>query len=141
MNNLSNLKTKILNDVRVELLDEFDRNFERQGFFADSTWKPRKRLDKNRRQRAILIKSGRLRNSLNARINYGRGEVVFTSSLPYAKVHNEGGRAGRGKGFTMPKRQFIGHHPSVDRVIVSIITENIDDWLRNFGRQNMPRGD
>lgn len=138
---MKNLRDKILRDVRIELLDEFDRNFERQGFFSDNTWKPRKRADKNRRQRAILIKSGRLRNSIGARINYGRSEVVFTSSLPYAKVHNEGGKAGRGKGFTMPQRQFIGHHPAVDRVVISIIKDDIDDYLRDFNRHNIPRGD
>lgn len=138
---MKNLRDKILRDVRIELLDEFDRNFERQGFFSDNTWKPRKRADKNRRQRAILIKSGRLRNSIGARINYARSEVVFTSSLPYAKVHNEGGKAGRGKGFTMPKRQFIGHHPVVDKKIVLIIREDIDDFIRVFNRTKIPRGD
>jgi phage gpG-like protein len=138
---MKNLRDKILSDVRIELLDEFDRNFKRQGFFSENTWKPRKRPDKNRRQRAILIKSGRLRNSIGARINYARSEVVFTSSLPYAKVHNEGGKAGRGKGFSMPKRQFIGHHPVIDKKIVLIIREDIDEYLRNFNRTKIPRGD
>lgn len=138
---MNSLRDRILRDIRVELLDEFDRNFERQGFFADNTWKTRKRADNNRRQRAILIKSGRLRNSIGARINYGRSEIVFTSSLPYAKVHNEGGKAGRGKGFTMPQRQFIGHHPEVDKKVMIIIREDIEDYLRDFNRNNIPRGD
>ena len=36
------LKADILEDLRVELSDEFDRNFERKGFFSDK-WKPRAR--------------------------------------------------------------------------------------------------
>lgn len=28
----------ILNDIRVELLDEFDRNFERGSFFGTKKW-------------------------------------------------------------------------------------------------------
>lgn len=34
------LKNDILNDMRVELSDEFDRNFERKAFFTEK-WKPR----------------------------------------------------------------------------------------------------
>ena len=34
------LKADILSDMRVELSDEFDRNFERKAFFSDK-WKPR----------------------------------------------------------------------------------------------------
>ena len=36
----SKLKSDILSDMRVELSDEFDRNFERKAFFSDK-WKPR----------------------------------------------------------------------------------------------------
>ncbi|MBR5898080.1 MAG: hypothetical protein IKZ14_01265 [Muribaculaceae bacterium] len=35
------LKRNILNDMRVELADEFDRNFERKAFFTRK-WKPRR---------------------------------------------------------------------------------------------------
>ena len=35
------LKHKILNDLRVELSDEFDRNFQRKAFF-DRPWPPRR---------------------------------------------------------------------------------------------------
>ena len=38
--NLRNLKRKILTDLKVELLDEFDRNFERRAFF-DRPWPER----------------------------------------------------------------------------------------------------
>lgn len=40
------LKRKILSDMRVELAEEFDRNFERKKFFTDEhEWKPR-RIDR-----------------------------------------------------------------------------------------------
>ena len=35
------LETNILKDMRVELTEEFDRNFQRKAFFSDA-WKPRK---------------------------------------------------------------------------------------------------
>ena len=36
------IEADILSDLRVELTEEFDRNFERKGFFSDK-WKPRAR--------------------------------------------------------------------------------------------------
>ena len=35
------LEANILKDMRVELADEFDKNFQRKAFFTDA-WKPRK---------------------------------------------------------------------------------------------------
>lgn len=37
---MRDLKRKILTDLKVELLDEFDRNFERRAFF-DRPWPDR----------------------------------------------------------------------------------------------------
>lgn len=59
------------------------------------------------RTRAILVGRGDLRRSLRI-IKRGWNGVVVGSELVYAGVHNWGGKAGRGRGFKMPKRQFIG---------------------------------
>lgn len=57
--------------------------------------------------RALLVKSGTLkRHALKGRVRDDSVEFVFP--LEYERVHNEGLRAGRGKGFQMPKRQFVG---------------------------------
>ena len=50
----------ILNDVRVELSDEFDRNFERQAFFNEA-WQ--RRSSPTRPGGSILIDTGKLRQS------------------------------------------------------------------------------
>jgi hypothetical protein len=47
----------ILNDIKVELGDEFDRNFERQGFFSEK-WQRRK--SPTRAGGAILVDALRL---------------------------------------------------------------------------------
>jgi phage gpG-like protein len=76
---------KILNDVRIDLADEFDRNFERKAFF-NAPWAPRKYVSG---RGSLLMQSGALRRSLRASIE---GQAIkFSSSLPYAKLHNEGG--------------------------------------------------
>lgn len=78
---------KSLNDIRVELADEFDRNFEREAFFSER-WKRRRWNDDE--TRGLLVRTGALRQSIRAE-TVGREKVVFSSESPYAKIHNEGG--------------------------------------------------
>lgn len=59
------LKNDILNDMRVELSDEFDRNFERKAFFTEK-WKPRAH---DYPRGSLLIVTGAMRRSTQ-----GRGE-------------------------------------------------------------------
>lgn len=76
----------IMKDLSVELADEFDRNFERKAFF-DKPWPPRK---SGKRGSLLLVKGGGgLRGSILMRQNVNT--VIFSSSLPYAAIHNEGG--------------------------------------------------
>lgn len=75
----------ILNDIRVELLDEFDRNFERGSFFGTKKWPKSARPG----AKTPLIDSGALRRSIRGQVQ--RNTVRFSSSLPYASIHNTGG--------------------------------------------------
>lgn len=76
----------ILNDIRVELGDEFDENFERQAFFSQA-WERRK--SPTRPGGHILVDSTGLRRSIKSRI--AGNSITFYSELPYAAIHNEGG--------------------------------------------------
>lgn len=75
----------MLNDIRVELTDEFDRNFERQGFFTEA-WQ--RRVGPLRPGGATLVDSGALRRSFRCEVR--GGELVFVYGAPYASYHNEG---------------------------------------------------
>lgn len=81
--------TDSLKDIRVELGDEFDRNFSRKGFFKNNGWEARKYDDG---QGSLMSRSGGggLRQSIRSRKK--DAELVFTSSKPYARIHNEGGK-------------------------------------------------
>lgn len=75
----------IIRDLRVELTDEFDRNFERKAFF-DTPWA----LTAHSVSRgSLLLRTGDLRKSLESKIQ--SNSINFSSSLPYASIHNEGG--------------------------------------------------
>lgn len=85
--NVQKIIKNILRDIQVELTDEFDQNFERQGFFSQA-WQRRKRPIRNE-GRAILVDTGQLRRSIKSRIN--GDTIAFYTDLPYAAIHNDGG--------------------------------------------------
>lgn len=55
---------------------------------------------------------------------YTPHQATFTSDTVYGKVHNEGLKAGRGQGFTMPKRQFIGSTPETIKQAETLISDH-----------------
>ena len=77
---------RILQDIRVEMTDEFDRNFERQAFFSEA-WQRRK--SPTRPGGSILIDTGRLRRSVSSRTT--ENSITFYTDLSYAAIHNDGG--------------------------------------------------
>ena len=136
------IKRNILNDMRVELTEEFDRNFERKAFFSQK-WKPRADKFANG---SLLIVTGTLRRSI--RSNIDTNGVRFTSAVPYASIHNEGGtgsltvrahnrrtpsgritqvRAHQRK-FYMPQRQFIGPGNNTTNIIKNVISDNLQQF-------------
>jgi len=52
---------------------------------------------------------------------------AFSSKEPYGRVHNEGLRAGRGAGFTMPKRQFMGNDPELNKIIIEKLESKLKE--------------
>lgn len=76
----------ILKDIKVELGDEFDQNFERQAFFSQA-WE--RRRSPTRPGGHILVDSGSLRRSIKSKTT--DNSITFYSELPYAAIHNEGG--------------------------------------------------
>ena len=167
----------ILKDIKVELGDEFDRNFERQGFFSEK-WQRRK--SPTRPGGAILVDTGKLRRSIKS--SSTSDSIVFSSDLPYASIHNEGGEIrvtrkmkayfwhkyyeatgsfGRkkngesrkdkrtvqlsteagfwkllalmkeGSSIKIPKRQFLGASPEVERAVRDIIEENLGEYFND----------
>ncbi|MBP5365005.1 MAG: phage morphogenesis protein [Bacteroidales bacterium] len=77
---------RILKDIKVELTDEFDRNFERKAFFNER-W-PARRFPNTKG--STLMVTGNLRASIRSEISGNR--LRYTCNLPYAALHNNGGR-------------------------------------------------
>lgn len=136
------LKRNILDNMRVELSDEFDKNFDRKAFFTKK-WKRRAAPEA---KGSLLMVTGTMRRSIKAEVR-GNG-VRFSSAVPYAAIHNEGGtgtkpvrqhtRTGKkGKPYTVkahmrkfavPKRQFVGDGKRTQEIIKGVIADNIADF-------------
>ena len=184
--------SKTLKDIKVEAADEFDRNFNRQAFFNEK-WARRKYNDDE--SRGLLVQSGTLRRSIVAKVT-DRDSVLFQTTVPYARIHNEGGtitvtsrmkkyfwgkyitivgskrpKAGTattyserfqrkkngelrnnrrnrelteeakfykymamkktGDKITIPKRQFIGNHPDLEKLLKEIAEKNAIQLIAN----------
>ena len=92
--------------VEVELEKVIIQSFDGEKYRDknSSKWAERKEQDPGRK---ILIGkgSGKLRRSIE--VSHTKDEVKASTDVVYAPVHNEGLKAGKGAGFTMPKRQFM----------------------------------
>ncbi len=88
MSDVKSLWQRLLHDIQVELTEEFDRNFERKAFF-DRPWRPR-RSERSGRG-SLMNVTGKLRRSILPEENPTNGTVTWTSSEPYADIHNNGG--------------------------------------------------
>ncbi len=85
-NEVAKIFRKILRDIKVDLTDQFDKNFENESFFGEG-WERRK--SPVRGDGHILVSSGALRRSISSRSD--DTSITFYSSLPYAAIHNDGG--------------------------------------------------
>ena len=88
MSSIESIWKRLLHDIRVELTEEFDRNFERKAFF-DRPWKARRGERSGRG--SLLQVTGKLRRSILPEENPANGTITWTSSEPYADIQNNGG--------------------------------------------------
>lgn len=72
-----------------------------------------------------LGRSIEIREAKNGTVTIWTNPSTFGSKQPYGRVHNEGLHAGRGSGFTMPQRQFMGQNPELDQLIINKLHEKL----------------
>lgn len=85
-NDVQIILRRILKDLKIELGDDFDKNFERQAFFSEAWTRKHSPVKAGS---PILINSGTLRRSIKSRTT--ESSIIFYSDLPYAAIHNDGG--------------------------------------------------
>lgn len=130
-------------DIRVMMADEFDRNFDREAFFH-RPWKPSGRVQQNGgktlQDRTILRKSFKayndnktvtfVSNRKDATLHNEGGSVKQTITPKMKRwawaMHKETGAPiykamaltkKKSRTITMPQRQIIGNHPTIDEKV------------------------
>lgn len=79
------LLENIVNDVKVDLTQAFDRNFESKSFF-NKKWPETKH---SYTKGSLLLRTGKGRRSIKS--SSSNGTINWSSALPYMGLHNEGG--------------------------------------------------
>lgn len=108
----------------------FKGSFRRKGFDGMAWPKAKTDAAGRRRRGSLMVQSAALMNSVRTaeatpeRVVWAAGN----EKVPYAQVHNEGGRAGRGAGFDMPQRQFMGEAEELERQL----TRRIETYMRGI---------
>ncbi len=82
---IKELTNNIIHDIKIDLQDEFEQNFRRKAFFTEK-WDKTEFYNSSG---TLLQRSNKLRRSINAKMK--DNQIVFTSNVSYAKIHNEGG--------------------------------------------------
>ncbi|VDA99381.1 hypothetical protein S1OALGB6SA_449 [Olavius algarvensis spirochete endosymbiont] len=90
----------------VELIKLSREAFGSQRDPADgSAW--RASASEGHRGRSTLRHTGRLMRSVKCKVE--GSSVLAGSHLVYARIHQEGGSAGRGRSVKIPRRRYLGH--------------------------------
>ncbi|MEM1284947.1 MAG: phage virion morphogenesis protein [Pseudomonadota bacterium] len=109
-------KHQLLDELGQEVEGQTKRRIMSEKTAPDgSPWAP------NRTGTPILVQTGALHGSIAHLVT--SDETQIGSNLVYAGVHNDGGRAGRGAGFQMTQRQFLGLSAENESDLVALIED------------------
>lgn len=105
-------------------------SFRNQGYTDETLvkWKQRKRSERGRGVRGVLIGQATGTSGLRAsyrKLRRSKLSISIINNKVYSGVHNEGLKAGRGKGFKMPERRMIGDSAIMRRKIESKLNQRI----------------
>jgi phage gpG-like protein len=107
-------------------VDHAQDNFGREGFKDGGTtdkWKARKSSKKNEGKN-ILVQSGDLKASIVYTLT--GNEISVGSDKIYAKIHNEGGQAGRNHSATIPQRKFMDYSKDIEDAVDKHLDKELD---------------
>lgn len=114
----SGLSRKVANMAK----NHYREGFKRGGYMTDNSrggWKERKRQDKDKRRRAILVKTGHLRRDVDI-ISISINTIVLgTRNTKYASYHNKGTDI-------LPRREFLGDSRELNRDIILYINRQFE---------------
>jgi phage virion morphogenesis protein len=101
---LGTASRQALADIGETLVASTLERFETSTAPDGTPWQPSHRAEKE--DGKTLVDTGRLRGSIGYEV--GPDSVSVGSNLVYARIHQLGGKAGRGHSVTLPPRPYLG---------------------------------
>lgn len=120
--NTQTFKARVVTVLANEAKNHYLKGFERGGYQTDASksgWANRK--NDRGSTKAILVKRGHLRRSIDVRRATFDRIIIGTLDIPYAEYHNEGTQ------FGLPKREFLGK----STVLITALRKLIVKELQN----------
>lgn len=130
---MGTLRNDVLHDIGETLVSNTKFRFRDGKDPEGHAWEPSARAweqglkDNAGRMGKTLIDTGDLRRSITHAVT--QDGVLVGSNKVYARIHQEGGKAGRGRKVTIPARPFLGFNDD-DR-------EDVADLLRDYFHQSL----
>lgn len=107
----------VLREIGASLLTSTQRRFEDEQAPSGAPWAPILRSG------AILRDSGRLYQSLTYAV--GQSQVEVGTNVVYARIHQLGGKAGRGRKVTIKPRPYLGLDDADRRELLEIVNDYV----------------
>ncbi len=127
-------RRNLLNAVGETLVSGTLERFENEEDPEGKKWEPSGRAweqgVKGRRGRMgkAVQDSGRLRSSIDYAVM--QDGVLVGSNVEYARIHQMGGKAGRGRKVTIPARPYLGISKEDREEVEALITDYMEDCFK-----------
>ena len=115
-----------MKEIGEHLLTETAMRFERGVDPDGRPWRPNTAATlKKKRGGKILVDRGILRQSINYKADSHGVEIGVGHNPPYAKIHQYGGKTGRGRRVTMPARPYLGINDTDLKDVADILMQHL----------------
>lgn len=117
-----------LEEIGAANLTETEQRFEKERDPEGQRWpaySPNTTFAKGRNKPRMLRDRGELYDSLTYQVLTGRSVAVGTNKR-YARIHQLGGKAGRGRKVTIPARPYLGLSNEGAEEILQIVTDHLE---------------
>lgn len=119
----------VMAEIGEALVSSTVERFETSTAPDGTAWKPSQRAEKEGGQ--TLVDTGRLRGSIGYEAS--PASVSVGSNLVYARIHQLGGKAGRGHSVTLPPRPYAGFSEEDLKEARAILAGHLSSLFRTGG--------
>lgn len=115
-----------MKEIGEHLLTETVMRFERGVDPDGRPWRPNApATTKRKRGGKILINRGILRQSINYKADRHAVEIGVGNNPPYARIHQYGGKTGRGRRVNIPARPYLGVNATDLKDVADILMQHL----------------